>query len=139
RRHTRFSRDWSSDVCSSDLRDLCELDNIAQIDHEPAAPQVLAVVFIQDGATAGGQHDVVEFAQVTDGVALAHPEAGLALDIENPRDVGAGALLDDLVGVVKGQAQFVSEQATDSGLACSHGTDEKDVVAGTAHQLTAGP
>src|SRR5690606_40953232 len=22
RRHTRFSRDWSSDVCSSDLRDL---------------------------------------------------------------------------------------------------------------------
>src|SRR5690606_40732447 len=23
RRHTRFSRDWSSDVCSSDLRDGC--------------------------------------------------------------------------------------------------------------------
>src|SRR5690606_39435006 len=24
RRHTRFSRDWSSDVCSSDLRDTME-------------------------------------------------------------------------------------------------------------------
>src|SRR5690606_40463838 len=23
RRHTRFSRDWSSDVCSSDLKSLC--------------------------------------------------------------------------------------------------------------------
>src|SRR5690606_39827362 len=23
RRHTRFSRDWSSDVCSSDLRSVC--------------------------------------------------------------------------------------------------------------------
>src|SRR5690606_39436406 len=23
RRHTRFSRDWSSDVCSSDLKDTC--------------------------------------------------------------------------------------------------------------------
>src|SRR5690606_5648486 len=24
RRHTRFSRDWSSDVCSSDLRQVCK-------------------------------------------------------------------------------------------------------------------
>src|SRR5690606_40652656 len=26
RRHTRFSRDWSSDVCSSDLNDLAATD-----------------------------------------------------------------------------------------------------------------
>src|SRR5690606_40137247 len=25
RRHTRFSRDWSSDVCSSDLRPCCSI------------------------------------------------------------------------------------------------------------------
>src|SRR5690606_40864595 len=25
RRHTRFSRDWSSDVCSSDLADACKI------------------------------------------------------------------------------------------------------------------
>src|SRR5690606_40354556 len=29
RRHTRFSRDWSSDVCSSDLFPDCELKPIA--------------------------------------------------------------------------------------------------------------
>src|SRR5690606_39998768 len=28
RRHTRFSRDWSSDVCSSDLKKNPELDDI---------------------------------------------------------------------------------------------------------------
>src|SRR5690606_41085829 len=27
RRHTRFSRDWSSDVCSSDLQNLIKLNN----------------------------------------------------------------------------------------------------------------
>src|SRR5690606_39296752 len=32
RRHTRFSRDWSSDVCSSDL------DNPARFREQPAEP-----------------------------------------------------------------------------------------------------
>src|SRR5690606_39346280 len=32
RRHTRFSRDWSSDVCSSDLEDvLLEFDRVAEL------------------------------------------------------------------------------------------------------------
>src|SRR5690606_40664183 len=32
RRHTRFSRDWSSDVCSSDLRSQPELmDRLAEV------------------------------------------------------------------------------------------------------------
>src|SRR5690606_40715475 len=35
RRHTRFSRDWSSDVCSSDL--LCETLAQVQRDGEPYA------------------------------------------------------------------------------------------------------
>src|SRR5690606_40068172 len=35
RRHTRFSRDWSSDVCSSDLRDLVSVfkERIASYNH----------------------------------------------------------------------------------------------------------
>src|SRR5690606_40181921 len=37
RRHTRFSRDWSSDVCSSDL--LAELgDHLKALDLDPALP-----------------------------------------------------------------------------------------------------
>src|SRR5690606_40497232 len=33
RRHTRFSRDWSSDVCSSDLREAL-LEAVAEVDDE---------------------------------------------------------------------------------------------------------
>src|SRR5690606_39703175 len=37
RRHTRFSRDWSSDVCSSDLAavDVVEVGGEAPLDHLP--------------------------------------------------------------------------------------------------------
>src|SRR5690606_39979136 len=50
RRHTRFSRDWSSDVCSSDLRSeypratiarVCEVRAMAQMDAAP--DEILAV------------------------------------------------------------------------------------------------
>src|SRR5690606_40332522 len=37
RRHTRFSRDWSSDVCSSDLFDLVRIHKFGERD-ETAAP-----------------------------------------------------------------------------------------------------
>src|SRR5690606_40240325 len=38
RRHTRFSRDWSSDVCSSDLT---LNDGLASTDHLSAMPRLL--------------------------------------------------------------------------------------------------
>src|SRR5690606_40651811 len=56
RRHTRFSRDWSSDVCSSDLRG--------------AAADVLAAA--SRLAHAGGAADVV--AAVVDAAALARAD-----------------------------------------------------------------
>src|SRR5690606_40718068 len=34
RRHTRFSRDWSSDVCSSDLRMVQKLDELNLLEYE---------------------------------------------------------------------------------------------------------
>src|SRR5690606_41950705 len=43
RRHTRFSRDWSSDVCSSDLG-----DSPARLD---TVPDGLTVVVLIDGRT----------------------------------------------------------------------------------------
>src|SRR5690606_40017466 len=44
RRHTRFSRDWSSDVCSSDLELIQRIDvlPLQQQLHELAAPQPAA-------------------------------------------------------------------------------------------------
>src|SRR5690606_39528977 len=42
RRHTRFSRDWSSDVCSSDLSSAAEWDNSAIITETLALRHELA-------------------------------------------------------------------------------------------------
>src|SRR5690606_40806785 len=72
RRHTRFSRDWSSDVCSSDLATLLGLglltagSGLAQTTPAPAAPALNVVkpkglglkdgdrfIFIGDSITHG--------------------------------------------------------------------------------------
>src|SRR5690606_39391859 len=37
RRHTRFSRDWSSDVCSSDLPE-CSIDELMEVIPAPDFP-----------------------------------------------------------------------------------------------------
>src|SRR5207253_6587922 len=77
RRHTRWPRDWSSDVCSSDLRERC-FDDLG-FDPEGFC-QVVAIVDVEsgrgvlliakahgweverDGATqAAGLNDVIEF------------------------------------------------------------------------------
>src|SRR5690606_40266094 len=49
RRHTRFSRDWSSDVCSSDLP-LANLDARARIDR---AAQAIGVPILVGGLLHG--------------------------------------------------------------------------------------
>src|SRR5207302_3557639 len=46
RRHTRFSRDWSSDVCSSDLA--VAPDHWTEGPHYPELPQLLAAGFAPD-------------------------------------------------------------------------------------------
>src|SRR5690606_13201673 len=50
RRHTRFSRDWSSDVCSSDLENLQELVNAAggfdELDPDAEAMAVESMAFL---------------------------------------------------------------------------------------------
>src|SRR5690606_40201157 len=56
RRHTRFSRDWSSDVCSSDLR---------QFRRHPAGRHAVVLVAAEEGAESveaaleAGAHDYV--------------------------------------------------------------------------------
>src|SRR5690606_11245981 len=48
------------------------------------------------------------------------------LDVEDPGNVGAGALLDDLVGILKAEAELARQQATNGGLAGPHGADKYD-------------
>src|SRR5690606_40008778 len=71
RRHTRFSRDWSSDVCSSDLPQCTPL--ATQAVHAAGTAHALdrrgadavALCLIGDGATSEGDfHEGLNFAAV---------------------------------------------------------------------------
>src|SRR5690606_40852915 len=53
RRHTRFSRDWSSDVCSSDL---IEIDFRAQAPDEKLAGDLLFALLVDCAAALGLDH-----------------------------------------------------------------------------------
>src|SRR5690606_39362309 len=50
RRHTRFSRDWSSDVCSSDLK-LMELKDLRQA----------AIAFLDNGGASAGTAEYCDY------------------------------------------------------------------------------
>src|SRR5690606_39563855 len=53
RRHTRFSRDWSSDVCSSDLEGRRqEVSTFSFVDVEPALTDVGGTVLAEPGVAS---------------------------------------------------------------------------------------
>src|SRR5690606_40468435 len=54
RRHTRFSRDWSSDVCSSDLDLQAERLVLADVDTEQLGCRLASEVLHADEAHARG-------------------------------------------------------------------------------------
>src|SRR5690606_40552987 len=68
RRHTRFSRDWSSDVCSSDLARL-----LKSLDARPPRPELLLVRNADDQmalATLSREPEIAQLATSADSVAL---------------------------------------------------------------------
>src|SRR5690606_39772033 len=100
RRHTRFSRDWSSDVCSSDLT----VDPRARVDQVDRVELVAAVV-----------------ALVTPGPLEAADRAG-ALDVAvgqgapaGGRDRPLGLLLDHVPVAVQGEEQLLGHRVAVAG------------------------
>src|SRR6266511_4494256 len=87
RRHTRFSRDWSSDVCSSDLHgSLVVLEDLHRGEVQPAR-RGLAVL-------EGKTHELAADRRVAGAVEL-HAGEG-ALDVDDPELAGdASSLLPD--------------------------------------------
>src|SRR3712207_7705020 len=79
RRHTRYWRDWSSDVCSSDLAGIEALQALVEVafEHAVRARQQ----HVAGGAAAGGvvEHDVA---------ALADQAVDAAVDRSEERRVG---------------------------------------------------
>src|SRR5690606_40491728 len=73
RRHTRFSRDWSSDVCSSDLvsgnLDLTELEALPPLDFYERITKIRGI-----GPTTA--QDLTHFRERTDGIFPSRIEKG---------------------------------------------------------------
>ena len=99
----------------------------------PRRLELRAAVGIEHGAAAGGQHDAALRGEVADDVRFAPAEARLAFDFEDPRDRGAGAGFDLMVGIDEALAQLARKQPADGGLARPHQADEDDVVFAIRH------
>src|SRR5690606_19482012 len=86
RRHTRFSRDWSSDVCSSDLALLARLLEVAAKDLAGVALERAAVEVDDVAEHPGGRADAVgpgqdlEAVRVGAGQDVRLLHAGVAVD-----------------------------------------------------------
>ncbi len=85
-----------------------------------AGGQPLAILRQQDRPAAGREHDSLAAREFIDHVALADPESGLALALEDVGDVDAGACLDLGVAVREWKAEPLCELPADRGLARTH-------------------
>jgi hypothetical protein len=98
-----------------------------KIDHGAHGAQQAAVLLAQHRAAAGGDHRAPAGGEIADRRCFTIAEAFLALDVEDPRDARARALLDQRIGVLEDHAELVGERATDGALAGPHGADEHHV------------
>ncbi|MNC88825.1 hypothetical protein D3C83_46880 [compost metagenome] len=65
--------------------------------------------------------------QLRQGFRLPRAETGLALDLENHRDLDTGCALDLVIAVVERFAEAPGEQFAHRGLARSHQSHQEDV------------
>ncbi|MNR20729.1 hypothetical protein D3C85_1375860 [compost metagenome] len=100
----------------------------AQIDHGAVAAQCQPVFRCQNGATPGGQHDVVHRAQFGNGVALPLAKALLTFDVEDGGDANTGAFFDFVIRVEKLFAGVAGKGAANRGFAGTHQADQKDIA-----------
>src|SRR5690606_10365125 len=104
RRHTRFSRDWSSDVCSSDLNTIEAVEAQTTVEIEAFQPQVAAT----DLSTV-----VKDIMQATDKIPL--PEANIVVSagrgLKGPEN---WKMIEELADVL-GAATACSKPVSDAG------------------------
>ena len=99
-----------------------------QVDDGAALAQCAPVLLAQHHAAAGGEHDAVTLGEFVDHRDLAVTEAGLALYVEDPGDLCARTILDDVIRIEEGATERVSEVPADRGLAGTHEADKEDAA-----------
>ena len=104
------------------------VDARSQVDHGATGVERCTVRRIEHGAAAGCEDHTAQSREFVDHCRLAGTESGLALDIEDDRNLDARACLDLVVGVEEGEAETLREQLADRRLAGAHETHEEDVA-----------
>ena len=107
-----------------------------EIDHRATFVQVTTIRLTHDGATARRQHDMTTLREHINDMLLALTETGLTLDIEYPRNVGAGTRLDFMIGIEELPMQQLGELPADGRLARAHGPDQINIVNARRQHLT---
>src|SRR5580698_10593646 len=112
------------------------IDGGREIHHHAPLREHTAIVLLDHRAAAGGKHDGRQARETFYGFLLTRPEPGLALLLEDERDIHARLCLDVRVAIVKGESQHARQMPPHGGLAGAHGPDEEDVALGE-HEVAA--
>src|SRR5690606_28143449 len=104
------------------------LDRGMQVYDPPPGPQRLAILRPQHHAAAGSDHHAFELAELRDHRLFTLAKTLLALDIEDPGDIGTGTLLDFLVRILEVQLQLFGQQPPDGALSSTHRADQDYVL-----------
>lgn len=110
-----------------------------QVNHAPPLLQTPARVRILRGTATGGQDYAWELGQLIEDTPLTPAEAGLALALEDERDIDPAALLDDIVAVDEVDAQVPGKPAAYRRLAGAHGANQENAAYGGGFRGWHGP
>src|SRR5690606_33135544 len=82
--------------------------------------------FAHDYATTGGQHNTAHTGQFIDHLLFTLAKASLPFHVKNPGNVGATALFDNLIGIVKVEIHFGRQHAANAAFTSAHWPYQKD-------------
>lgn len=86
-----------------------------------------AIGFAHHRAAAGRQDHAIGGAQLGDHGLFPITKARLTFLIEDPRDIGARAQLNFLIGIFEWQAQLFGQQATNGAFASPHWPNKNQI------------
>src|SRR5690606_24924068 len=104
-----------------------------QVDNNTTIMQVTTIRLAYHHATTGGHDDAGLLRQLVDHFLFATTKAVLSLDIEDPRNIGASALFNDLVGVEERTVQDMGEVSPKGAFTSTHGPDQEDTGSVVGH------
>ena len=89
------------------------IDGRVKVDNKTARPKVIAILGVDDGASARGQYDPLSTGQLVDNPRFALTKPFLAFFFEDKGNVDAGTRLNLVVTVDEVEVQHSAELATD--------------------------